>query len=474
MVHVALGARQHGVVVGNHHAAGGLRAEFFRVHGGDARNQPVGRRVHDEVVDLAPAALRSDCERAVFDERAFIDQLGDIFPRGALIGLAAALDRGRPAFVQRDGVARDQLSQIRADVVEIDILFFRDVVGVNLGRFEKQDRLVLHQGDAGFRRNPGHLAAMRCGHQMLHLHGFEHRDLLAGTDEVAFPDLDRDNRALQRCRHGDRSGRTGRAFAGLGHGHRIARFQQVRRRKVVRGVDEGCHMRINETGIDAVGDEIRMRQDRRQERNVGGDAANAELAERPRRLLHHVGPARAGRMHDHLGKQRIEGGAGFVTGTAERIDTDAGAGRQVEQAERAAGRLGGALLVHHFHVDAELHRIAARFRDVGLRKTERTQRGAIGDRELGLHEIDAEHLLGHGVLDLKPRIGFDEGEGLRLTPGIAIDQEFEGAEIVVVGSGRKLLGGLDDARAQGIIQRRARRHLDQLLVPPLNAAFTLP
>ena len=53
-------------------------------------------------------------------------------------------------------------------------------------------------------------------------------------------------------------------------------------------------MGIDETGADAVGDEIRMRQHRRQERNVGGDAADAELAQRPRGLLHHVGPVRAG------------------------------------------------------------------------------------------------------------------------------------------------------------------------------------
>ena len=125
VVHVALGARQHGVVIGDHHAAGAFRAEFFRVHGGDARNQPVGGRVHDEVIDLAPAALGGDRERAVFDERTVIDEVRDVFARGALIGLAPPLDRGRPVFIERDGVAGDQFGQIGADVIEIDILFFR-------------------------------------------------------------------------------------------------------------------------------------------------------------------------------------------------------------------------------------------------------------------------------------------------------------------------------------------------------------
>ena len=51
-------------------------------------------------------------------------------------------------------------------------------------------------------------------------------------------------------------------------------------------------------------------------------------------------------------------------------------------------------------------------RDIGLRQAERTERGAGRDRELRLHEIEAEHLLGDGMLDLEPRIGLDEGERL--------------------------------------------------------------
>src|SRR6185295_15687523 len=124
VVHVALGPGQHGVVVRDHHAAGGIRAEFFRVHGGDAGDQAVGRGVADEVVDRAAAALGGDGERAVFDKGSFIDESGDVLPRRALVGLAAAFDRGRTVFIQRDGVALDQFGQIGTDVIEIDILLF--------------------------------------------------------------------------------------------------------------------------------------------------------------------------------------------------------------------------------------------------------------------------------------------------------------------------------------------------------------
>ena len=58
--------------------------------------------------------------------------------------------------------------------------------------------------------------------------------------------------------------------------------------------------------------------------------------------------------------------------------------------------------------------------------------------------------------------------------GFAVDQEFERAEIVVMRGGRQLPGGVDDARTQAIAQRGARRHLDELLVAPLDRAFTLP
>ena len=61
-----------------------------------------------------------------------------------------------------------------------------------------------------------------------------------------------------------------------------------------------------------------------------------------------------------------------------------------------------------------------------------------------------------------------------LVSGVVIDEEFEGAEIVVVGGGGEFLGGVDDAPAQGIVQRRARRDLDELLVAALDGAFALP
>lgn len=75
------------------------------------------------------------------------------------------------------------------------------------------------------------------------------------------------------------------------------------------------------------------------------------------------------------------------------------------------------------------------------------------------------------MLDLKPRIGLDEGKAVF---GGAVDQEFEGTEIVVSCRRRELLRRLDNTAPQAVAERGARRHLDQLLMPALDGAFALP
>jgi len=52
--------------------------------------------------------LAGDRERAKFYKGPVIDEVGDVFPRRALIGLAPPLDRRRPVFIERNGVAGDQ------------------------------------------------------------------------------------------------------------------------------------------------------------------------------------------------------------------------------------------------------------------------------------------------------------------------------------------------------------------------------
>ena len=193
-----------------------LRAELFGVDRGNAGDQPIGGRALDQVIDFPPAALGGDRQRSVFDERTVIDQLRDVFPRRALIGLAPARDRRRTVLVERDGMARDQFREIGADVIEIDSGFFLGLVAVDLGRLEKQDRLAVHQRRAVAGGDLRDLAAVRRRHQVLHLHRFEDGDLLPRTDHVPFGHLDRDHGALQRRRHRNRSRPDRRRSTGSG------------------------------------------------------------------------------------------------------------------------------------------------------------------------------------------------------------------------------------------------------------------
>ena len=121
---------------------------------------------------------------------------------------------------------------------------------------------------------------MRRRHQVLHLHGFEHGDLLAGTDEITFPHLDRDDRALQRRRHRLRSRRTGHGFAGLGRNRFtgvLAGCEEQWPGDIAGCADQCCNMAVDEVGADAVGDEIGMRQHRLDKGDVGGDTADPKF-----------------------------------------------------------------------------------------------------------------------------------------------------------------------------------------------------
>ena len=134
-------------------------------------------------------------------------------------------------------------------------------------------------------------------------------------------------------------------------------------------------------------------------------------------------------MDDDLGDQRIERHAGAIAGIAERIDPDAGAGGQVERRDPAGARDGLAGRRHRLQVDPRLNGVAAgRARAVEAKLGERRSGG---DLNLRLDEIDIEHFLGDGVLDLQAGIGLDEGEPGLARPIGRVDEELERAEAVV-------------------------------------------
>ena len=215
-------------------------------------------------------------------------------------------------------------------MIEIDGRFLLGVGTAHLGGLDEQDRFALHQRHAIAGCDLCDSPAMGRGDEMLHLHGFDHRDLLAGPNEVAFAHLDRHNGTLQRRRNRLRSGRTGYSIPGNRRRRVRADGKEQRMRDRLGCVDQRGNVAVDEARADAVGDEIGVRQHRLQERDVGLDTVDAEFTQRARRLRHHVDPAGGRYVDDDLGQQRVERGAGSVSGIAKAIDAHAGTGGGIE------------------------------------------------------------------------------------------------------------------------------------------------
>jgi hypothetical protein len=110
----ALRARQHRGVVSHDHGAAGLGPVDQAVDAADPGHHAVGRSVAHQVVFAAAAALGGHGQRAVFDETAFVAQVGDVLARRALAQRMAFGDRLGAARIERERMAVNDPLQIGA------------------------------------------------------------------------------------------------------------------------------------------------------------------------------------------------------------------------------------------------------------------------------------------------------------------------------------------------------------------------
>ena len=388
-----------------------------------------------------------------------------------MIGLATFCNRLRAVFVEAKSLSRENVGEVGPDGVEIDIFACRLFVHADIGRLDEQDRIVLVERVALAPADFAHHAAAGRGDEMLHLHGLQHGDLLSGLDQRALGDIDRHDRAEQR--RGNRDCALGPRMR-----RRLSRWRVVGRRleiiamAVLRACgDQLAKMSLDEARVDAIGEKIRMRQQRLQKGNVRVDADDAELAERADALGDGGAIVGRRRMHDQLGDQRVEGRARAIPRIAECIDAHAGPRGNVEGGDLATARQRLAGGIHRLEIHARLDRIAARRARLG--KADVGEALACGYADLRLHEIDAEHFLRHRMFDLQARIGLDEGEIGLVRCFARVDQEFERAEIVVVRRSRERHRRVRDLFTQARRERRGWCDFDQLLVAALDRAFAL-
>ena len=225
---------------------------------------------------------------------------------------------------------------------------------------------------------------------------------------------------------------------------------------------------VDEGGRDIAGDEVLILQNRLQERNIGADPANPELSQRPpgARDCRLKGPSATNELDQHGVEVRADLYAD-VDGPAVEADARSTGGSvggdRAGIGPEAVGRiLGGDPALQGCAVDP----------DHVLGETKITQALARGNAHLRLHEIDVSDLLGDGVLDLDPRIHFDEDVLARTLP-LGFDQELHSARAGVVDR----LGKAHRVAAQRLSQLgrdvRSRRDFHDLLVPPLDRAIAL-
>ncbi|GAA3155614.1 hypothetical protein GCM10017687_86980 [Streptomyces echinatus] len=233
----------------------------------------------------------------------------------------------------------------------------------------------------------------------------------------------------------------------------------------VGGVAGGQQVRplLDEGGGDPARLEVGVVQDRLQERDVGGHAADAELGDRA------PGPADGGvevtAPAGELDQHGVEVGADLRTGVGgAAVEPDAGAARGAVgadaagvRAEAVGGVLGG---------DTALEGGAAQG-DRVLGEAEVGEGLAGGDAHLGLDQVDVGDLLGHRVLDLDARVHLDE----HVVAG-AVEEELDGAGVAVADLAGEADGVLTDPVAQLGVEVRGRGQLDDLLVAALNRAVT--
>ena len=110
----ALGASQHGGVIGHHHGAAALGPKQRAVDAANAGDHAVGGRVGDQILFAAAAALRGHGQRAMLHERAFVTQVGNVFARSAPAQRVAFGDGLYALRIEREGVAVDHALQVGA------------------------------------------------------------------------------------------------------------------------------------------------------------------------------------------------------------------------------------------------------------------------------------------------------------------------------------------------------------------------
>ena len=226
---------------------------------------------------------------------------------------------------------------------------------------------------------------------------------------------------------------------------------------------EGGQVAIDKAGIDLAVAEACRAAERRQKSEVGAHAGDERVIERIGKPMQSDVAAR--RVRDQLGDHRIVEGRDLAALCDAAVDADVGGQLQPDdpagRGQKAVGRILG--------IKARLDGMTSE-RDLLLGQR---QLVAGGDLKLPGDEIKPGNFLRYRVLDLQPRVHFDEPEAIVAQSAASISDELDGTGADIADRARSFDRRSSHSGAQPLAHSGRRRFFDHLLVAPLQRAVTL-
>src|SRR5450759_2329392 len=227
------------------------------------------------------------------------------------------------------------------------------------------------------------------------------------------------------------------------------------------GLAAGSHS-VHQSGVVAAGHELRVVEQLDEEGQVVLRPLDSKRPYGRPGPVQRLRPVRA--VHAELGQQRVVVHGHGVTLAVPGVEPDALAPGRLPDADPARS---GQEPLRVLGVDPQLQGVA--FSRDAVRVE--ADRGAGGNSQLLLDQVDAGDQLGDRVLDLQPGVHLQEHE-LRHV-GATRDQTLDGAGVAVADRFPRLHRGGEHPLAQLRSNPRRRRLLRHLLVPALDRAVTL-
>ena len=223
-------------------------------------------------------------------------------------------------------------------------------------------------------------------------------------------------------------------------------------------------MVIDEGGGNDASLELGVGQHIEDEGDVGLDTTDAALLKDALHTSESLG--KVGTTGGVLDKHGIVVGGDGKPRVADTVHTDATASRVTVDGDGTS--VGGKVLLGILGGNTALNGNTTGA-NVLLDQTNLVEGGAGSNAKLGLDNVHAGDLLRDGVLDLDTGVDLNE-VGLHVS---GIDKEFDGASVLVIGTGGQITGILVQLLAQVVGERPAGGHLNDLLMTSLDGAVAL-